>query len=133
MVEDAPTLDDLSEELRGILRGAEAVIGYGVGGDWQILRRVCGEEQAEMDRRVWCCHEMYCAFLRYLSSGGEPSTHTNLKEAMAHFGLSWRGEPHSSLADAYACGSVWQAVLDQTAQAQGSGSRGRTKSASFRK
>ena len=55
-----------------------------------------------------CCAN---EFVRYAHECHPEIEHASLIDAMSHFGIEWRGVPHSSVADTFACRDVWERIF----------------------
>ncbi|MBE6538006.1 MAG: 3'-5' exonuclease [Ruminococcaceae bacterium] len=110
MVEDAPLLVDLIPEIKRIFENADRIIAYGVSTDYSHIKYIYDteEEQEQLRDKIRCCAN---EFVRYAHEMRPDIVHASLIDAMECFGIEWQGVPHSSLADTYACGAVWDKLF----------------------
>ncbi len=106
MVEDAPTLEDLTPKIKEIFADAENIIAYGVSTDYSHIKMIyeTEEERKALYDKVCCCANEY---VRYIHEHHPELTNASLIDAMECFSIEWEGVPHSSLADTIACMKVW--------------------------
>ncbi|WP_158007025.1 3'-5' exonuclease [Piscirickettsia litoralis] len=101
MVVDAPTLDDLSADIKGIVSGQELVI-YNAGFDTKFLKGLLDDAES-----IQCC------MLAWAQYAGEWNDYYNsykwhkLIVAAAAINYQWSGTAHRALADTLACRAVW--------------------------
>lgn len=110
MVKNAPTLREITPKLRAILNGATRLVAFGTSTDLMHLQRLYGtreEKRALREKALDCAAE----FARYAHEHELGLTHLSLSDAMTHFGLSWEGTAHSSLADTDACRRVFEQLF----------------------
>ncbi|MBE6605393.1 MAG: 3'-5' exonuclease [Ruminococcaceae bacterium] len=110
MVKESPTLYEIAPELRTILNSAKRLIAFGTSTDLMHLQRLYGtreEKRALREKALDCAAE----FARYAHEHELGLTHLSLSDAMTHFGLSWEGTAHSSLADTDACRRVFEQLF----------------------
>ncbi len=110
MVKDSPTLVELAPKLRALLDGAQRVIAYGTSTDYSHLKRLY-RDKAGRDRLHAKLLDCAAEFSYYITEHEIGLEHRSLTDAMAHFGLSWDGAAHTSLADTHACRLVFGALF----------------------
>ncbi len=110
MVKDAPTLAELTPELKRIFAAAENVIAYGVSTDYSHMKRIYaeGEEREAFHAKTRCCAN---EFVRYAHEHRPDILHASLTDAMSCFEIEWEGVAHSSVADTLGCRKVWEALF----------------------
>lgn len=110
MVEDSPLLCDLKPEIKRIFGEADVIIAYGVSTDYSHIKYIYDteEEQLALHEKVRCCAN---EFVRYAHENRPEIVHASLIDAMEAFGIEWRGVPHSSVADTFACRDVWDRLF----------------------
>ncbi len=107
MTADAPTLAELTPEIKRIFEGADAIIAYGVSTDYSHIKYIY-ETEAEREAlhdKVRCCAN---EFVRYAHECRPDVKHASLSDAMEALGIEWDGTAHTSIADTYACAKVWE-------------------------
>ncbi len=110
MVKDAPTLSELTPELKRIFADAENVIAYGVSTDYSHMKRIYAEgaEREEFRAKTRCCAN---EFVRYAHEHRPDVVHASLTDAMSCFEIEWEGVAHSSVADTLGCRKVWEKLF----------------------
>ena len=109
MTENCPTLAELTPQIKEIFAGADNLIAYGVSTDYSHIKYIYPEEEREaLHAKVRCCAN---EFVRYAHECHPEIEHASLIDAMSHFGIEWRGVPHSSVADTFACRDVWERIF----------------------
>lgn len=110
MVEESPSLQELTPEIKRIFENADRIIAYGVSTDYSHIKYIYDTEaeQEELYKKVRCCAN---EFVRYTHENRPDIVHASLIDAMECFGIEWTGVPHSSLADTYACRNVWEKLF----------------------
>ncbi len=110
MVKDAPTLEELTPELKKIFEPAENVIAYGVSTDYSHIRHIFkeGEEREKFHKKIRCCAN---EFVRYTHEHRPELLHASLTDAMSCFEIEWEGVAHSSVADTLGCRKVWEMLF----------------------
>ena len=110
MVQDAPTFEELKPVLFPTFMNAKRLVAYGTSTDFIHLRRLCrtGSERKAMHAKLLDCA---AEFSRYVKEHEIEMNHQSLSDAMAHFGLTWEGVAHNSLADTHACRLVFQTLF----------------------
>lgn len=110
MVADAPTLDQLTPQIKEIFAGADNLIAYGVSTDYSHIKYIYQTEveRQELFRKTRCCAN---EFVRYQHEHHPDLSHAALTDAMECLGIAWDGIPHSSIADTIACMKVWEALF----------------------
>lgn len=110
MVADAPTLEELTPQIKEIFANADNLIAYGVSTDYSHIRKIYGteEEQEALHDKVRCCAN---EFVRFIHEHRPDVGHAALVDAMECFGVSWDGIPHSSVADTFGCCRVWHKLF----------------------
>lgn len=110
MVEDAPTLSELTPRIKEIFEGADNLIAYGVSTDFSHIKTIYAteEEKEWLHGKIRCCANEY---VRYIHEHHPELKNASLIDAMECFSIEWEGTPHSSLADTIACKEVWNALF----------------------
>ncbi len=110
MVQDAPTLDELTPAIKEMFDNADNLIAYGVSTDYSHIKYIY---ESEADRKA-LQKKTRCAaneFVRYQNEHYPDKVHAALVDAMECLGIEWDGIPHSSIADTIACMRVWEALF----------------------
>lgn len=109
MVEDAPTLAELTPKIKEIFAEADNLIAYGVSTDYSHIKFIYPENEREaLHDKVRCCAN---EFVRYAHECRPDVEHASLIDAMECFKIEWEGVPHSSAADTLACRAVWEKLF----------------------
>ncbi len=110
MVQDAPTLVELTPRIKEIFAAADNLIAYGVSTDYSHIKNIykTEEEQLALHDKVRCCAN---EFVRFTHEHRPDVRHAALVDAMECFGVTWDGIPHSSVADTFACCRVWHKLF----------------------
>lgn len=109
MTEGAPTLEELTPEIKRIFAEADNLIAYGVSTDYSHIKFIYPEEErAALHDKVRCCAN---EFVRYAHECRPDVEHASLIDAMEAFKIEWEGVPHSSVADTFACRAVWEKLF----------------------
>lgn len=110
MVENAPLLDDLIDDIKRIFDGADNLIAYGVSTDYSHIKDIYDTEaeRAALKKKTRCCS---IEFVRYAHEHLPDLNHAALTDAMEALDILWDGIPHSSIADTVACMKVWEALF----------------------
>ena len=110
MVADAPTLEELTPEIKEIFTGADNLIAYGVSTDYSHIKAIyeTEAEQRALHDKVRCCAN---EFVHYAQEHRPDVQHASLTDAMATLAISWDGIAHTSMADTVACRKVWDALF----------------------
>ena len=110
MVQDAPTLSELTPRIKEIFAGADNLIAYGVSTDYSHIKNIypTQKEQLELHDKVRCCAN---EFVRFTHEHRPDVNHAALVDAMECFGVEWEGIPHSSVADTLGCCHVWNKLF----------------------
>ena len=110
MVVDAPTLAELTPNIKEIFENADNLIAYGVSTDFSHIKRIyeTDAEREALHEKVRCCAN---EFVRYAHEHRPDVEHAALINAMECFSIEWDGVPHSSIADTYACRKVWNVLF----------------------
>lgn len=110
MVQDAPTLAELTPRIKEIFAAADNLIAFGVSTDYSHIKYIyeTEKERAELHDKVRCASN---EFVRFLQEHRPDVSHASLIDAMQCFGVDWKGIPHSSLADTYACCRIWHKLF----------------------
>ena len=110
MVEDAPTIAELTPRIKEIFAGADHIIAYGVSTDYSHIKYIYDteEERDALHEKVLCCA---AEFVRYTQEVRPDIVHMSLTDAMACFEIEWEGIAHSSVADTLGCRKVWEALF----------------------
>ena len=110
MVQDAPTLAELTPKIKELFQNADNLIAYGVSTDYSHIKYIYeteAERDALRDKTRCCANE----FVRFIHEHRPDVLHASLVDAMACFGIDWDGIPHSSVADTFACCRVWHKLF----------------------
>ncbi|MBQ8344714.1 MAG: 3'-5' exonuclease [Clostridia bacterium] len=110
MVVEAPTLAELTPEIKRMFGEAENIIAYGVSTDYSHIKKIyeTEEEQEALHQKIRCCAN---EFVRYTHELRPDVKHASLTDAMACFEIEWEGIAHSSIADTLGCRKVWEALF----------------------
>ncbi|MGM9631567.1 MAG: PolC-type DNA polymerase III [Eubacteriales bacterium] len=111
MVQDSPTLEEITPRIKEIFAGADNIIAYGVSTDYSHIRHIyeTEEEQLALRSKIRCCAFEY---VRYIHENHPELVHASLTDAMNCFNIEWEGGvAHSSLADTYGCRRVWEKLF----------------------
>ena len=110
MVQNSPTIEEITPEIKGIFANADNIIAYGVSTDYSHIKHIyeTAQEQAELKSKIRCCAFEY---VRYIHENHPELVHASLTDAMACFGIEWEGVAHSSIADTYGCRKVWEKLF----------------------
>ena len=110
MVQDAPTLAELTPRIKEIFAAADHIIAYGVSTDYSHIKYIYDtpEEREALHDKVLCCAN---EFVRYTHEVCPEIVHASLTDAMACFNIEWEGVAHSSIADTLGCRKVWEALF----------------------
>ena len=110
MVENSPTLEMITPDIKSIFAEADHIIAYGVSTDYSHIKYIYeteAEREALHDKVLCCATE----FVRYTQEVRPDIVHASLTDAMACFNIAWDGIAHSSAADTYACRKVWEVLF----------------------
>ena len=110
MVEDAPLLDDLVEDIKRIFDGADNIIAYGVSTDYSHIKYIYDteEERELLHKKTRCCAN---EFVRFAQEHMPDLNHASLTDAMAALDIAWDGVAHTSIADTIGCMKVWEKLF----------------------
>lgn len=110
MVADAPTLAELTPQIKEIFANADNLIAYGVSTDFSHIRKIYATEQERtaLHKKIRCAAAEYT---RYMQEHHPELTHTSLSDAMQTLGIAWDGVAHTSIADTIGCMKVWEALF----------------------
>ena len=110
MVQNAPTMTELTPKLVDVFAGAKHLIAFGTSTDYSHLRRIykTRTEQGRLRAKLIDCA---AEFSSYIHEHGIDLVHRSLSDAMAHFSLAWEGEAHTSAADTQACRLVFHTLF----------------------
>ena len=110
MVQDSPTLAELTPKIKEIFAAADNIIAYGVSTDYSHIKNIYATEaeRVALHDKVRCCAN---EFVRYTHEHRPDVCHAALVDAMECFGVGWDGIPHSSVADTFACCRVWHKLF----------------------
>lgn len=111
MVQDAPTLEELTPEIKRIFADADNLIAYGVSTDFSHIKHIYDtpEEQSALKEKVLCCAHEY---VRYMHEHHPELVHASLTDAMQCLEIEWEGGvAHSSMADTFGCRRVWEKLF----------------------
>ena len=110
MVQDSPTLEELTPRIKEIFAACDNLIAYGVSTDYSHIKYIYdtqAEREALHDKTRCCANE----FVRYIHEHRPDVVHASLVDAMETMGIAWDGIPHTSIADTIACQKVWDALF----------------------
>ena len=110
MVQDSPTLEELTPRIKEIFAECDNLIAYGVSTDYSHIKYIYetqAEREALHDKTRCCANE----FVRYIHEHRPDVVHASLVDAMDTMGIAWDGIPHTSIADTIACQKVWDALF----------------------
>ena len=110
MVQDAPTLAELTPRIKEIFAAADHIIAYGVSTDYSHIKYIYdtpAEREALHDKVLCCANE----FVRYTHEVRPDIVHASLTDAMACFEIEWDGVAHTSIADTIGCMKVWEKLF----------------------
>ncbi len=103
MLSDAPTINELEEEIIGLISG-KRVVSYNISFDMRFLtgkmRSVTGAES--------CCMLRFADYFGRLSKEMWPYQWQTLQFAVRFVKYEWSGPHHRALSDALACRAVWR-------------------------
>lgn len=106
MVQDAPYIGDVSDDLRRIIQSADTVIGYNTMFDLRFLD-YCAGITLDIGTRVV---DVMADFTRYMQA----TRWIKLTEAAAYFNFDWSQAPaHNSLGDCLATLHVYKALQER--------------------
>ena len=110
MVENAPLLDDLVDEIKAIFDGADNLIAYGVSTDYSHIKYIYDteEEREALHAKTRCCAN---EFVRFAQEHLPDLNHASLTDAMAALDIAWDGVAHTSIADTVGCMKVWEKLF----------------------
>ena len=110
MVENAPTLAELTPRIKEIFGEAENIVAYGVSTDYSHIKYIydTAEERDGLYKKIRCCAN---EFVRYASEHRPDVVHASLTDAMSCFEIEWDGIAHTSAADTVACMKVWEVLF----------------------
>ncbi len=110
MVEDAPSLEELTPQIKDIFANADVLIAYGVSTDYSHIKYIYDTvEEREALREKTRCAAM--EFVRYQSEHYPDLVHASLSDAMALLQIEWEGVAHTSIADTVGCAKVWEKLF----------------------
>ena len=110
MVQDAPLLETLKDELKAIFAEADNLIAFGVSTDYSHIKYIYdteAERQALREKTRCCANE----FVRYIHEHRPDVLHASLTDAMSCLNIEWDGMAHTSIADTIGCRKVWNALF----------------------
>ena len=110
MVQDSPTLAELTPKIKEIFAAADNIIAYGVSTDYSHIKYIYAteKERKELHSKIRCCAN---EFVRYIHEHRPDIEHASLTDAMACFGIEWEGVAHTSIADTIGCMKVWERLF----------------------
>ena len=110
MVQEAPTMAELTPRICEIFDDAENIIAYGVSTDYSHIKYIydTAEGRDALHEKIRCCAN---EFVRYAHEHRPDVVHASLTDAMACFGIEWDGIAHTSTADTIACMKVWEVLF----------------------
>lgn len=110
MVVDAPTLADLTPQIKELFAHADNLIAYGVSTDFSHIKTIYDTEaeRAALRGKIRCAATEYT---RYMQEHHPELSHTSLTDAMAVLGIAWDGVAHTSIADTIGCMKVWETLF----------------------
>ena len=110
MVQDAPTLVELTPRIKEIFAAAKQLIAYGISTDYSHIKKIyeTKEEQEALREKTRCAA---VEFVRYRNEHEPEFLHASLGDAMAMLGVEWDGVAHTSIADTIGCAKVWEKLF----------------------
>ena len=110
MVEDAPSLDDVTPTLKALFADADVLIAYGISTDYSHIKYIYDteEEREELHRKARCAAN---EFVRFQSEHYPDLVHASLGDAMERLEIAWDGVAHTSIADTIGCAKVWEKLF----------------------
>ncbi len=110
MTASAPTLEELTPEIKRIFANADRLIAYGVSTDYSHIKYIYAtdEERRALWAKIRCCAN---EFVRYIHECRPEVEHASLTDAMACFDIAWDGVAHTSDADTIGCMKVWEKLF----------------------
>ena len=106
MTVGAPTLVELTPQIKEIFANADVLIAYGVSTDYSHIKYIYATEaeRKALHDKVRCCAN---EFVRYAHECRPDVEHASLTDAMKCLEIEWDGIAHTSIADTIACYRVW--------------------------
>ncbi len=110
MVEDAPSLHELTPKLREIFDAAEIIVAYGISTDYSHIKKIYDTpaEQEALHRKARCAAN---EFVRFQTEHYPDMVHASLSDAMERLEVAWDGVAHTSIADTIGCAKVWEKLF----------------------
>ncbi|MBQ7173147.1 MAG: 3'-5' exonuclease [Clostridia bacterium] len=110
MVADAPTLAELTPQIKEIFAGAKQLIAYGISTDYSHIKKIyeTKEEQEALREKTRCAA---VEFVRYRNEHEPDHLHASLGDARELLGVEWDGVAHTSIADTIGCAKVWEKLF----------------------
>ena len=110
MVQDSPTLEELTPRIKELFENADNIIAFGVSTDYSHIKYIyeTEKERKRLHDKVRCCS---IEFVRFQNEHYPDQNHASLGDAMACLNIGWDGIPHSSIADTIGCMKVWEALF----------------------
>ncbi len=110
MVQDAPTLEELTPRIKEIFAGADILVAYGISTDYSHIKYIYDteEEREALHKKARCAAN---EFVRFQSEHYPDEVHASLSDAMARLDIAWDGVAHTSIADTVGCAKVWEKLF----------------------
>ena len=110
MVEDAPSLNDVTPTLKALFADADVLIAYGISTDYSHIKYIYDteEELEALHRKARCAAN---EFVRFQSEHYPDLVHASLGDAMERLEIAWDGVAHTSIADTIGCAKVWEKLF----------------------
>ncbi len=110
MVEDAPSLAELTPRIKELFDNADILIAYGISTDYSHIKYIyeTEREREALHKKARCAAN---EFVRYQSEHYPDRVHASLSDAMACLEIEWDGVAHTSIADTIGCAKVWEKLF----------------------
>lgn len=110
MVQDAPTLEELTPAIKEIFAAADILVAYGISTDYSHIKYIyeTEAEREELHKKTRCAS---IEFVRFQSEHYPDLVHASLGDAMALLEIEWDGVAHTSIADTIGCAKVWEKLF----------------------
>ncbi len=110
MVENAPTLEELTPRIKEIFEGADILVAYGISTDYSHIKYIYDteEERETLHKKARCAAN---EFVRFQSEHYPDMVHASLSDAMERLEIAWDGVAHTSIADTIGCAKVWEKLF----------------------
>ncbi len=110
MVEDAPSLAELTPRIKEIFAQADILVAYGISTDYSHIKEIyqSEEEKEALHAKARCAAN---EFVRFQSEHYPDMVHASLSDAMERLDIAWDGVAHTSIADTIGCAKVWEKLF----------------------